>query len=321
MSENQTEKRKKEHINICLEKNIETTKTTGFEDINLIHKALPNINMDEINTSCTFLNKPLNAPIIIEAMTGGAKIAEKINKNLAIAAKNLGLAMGVGSQRAAIENNKLISTYNIRDVAPNIPLIGNLGAIQFAKNEYTIKEAKKAITDINADALAIHLNPLQEVTQPEGDLDFKNVIPAIKNICQNLNKPVIAKETGAGISREIAQILEKTGVSIIDVAGLGGTSFSIIESYRDNDKKRPKGHIFEDWGITTAVSIIETRKTTKIQIIASGGIRTGIDAAKSIALGANYVGLALPLLEPAAKSAKDVENVLKKIIDEFKTAM
>ena len=320
MIKNKTEERKKEHISICIEKDIESTKTTGFEDLTLIHHALPSINMSEIDTSCTFLGKSLKAPIIIEAITGGAKIAEKINKNLAIAANDLGLAMGVGSQRAAIEDKTLESTYNVRDVAPNIPLIGNLGAIQFSNNEYNIKDAKNALNFIDADALAIHLNPLQEATQPEGDLDFKNDKTAIKDLCQNLGKPVIVKETGAGISREVAISLEKSGVAIIDIAGLGGTSFSAVESYRDSEKQ-PIGTVFKNWGIPTAVSIIEVTKSTNIPIIASGGIRSGIDIAKAICLGANYTGLALPLLKAATKSAKDVKIVLQKIIHELKTAM
>ncbi len=315
-----TETRKKQHISICLEKSIESDIKTGFNDLFFVHKALPEVDMSDIDTACSFLGKKITAPILIEAITGGTKEAEKINKNLAAAAEELGLAMGVGSQRAAITDKKLQETYNIRPVAPTIPLIGNLGAVQFSKGEYTIKDAKEVIKQINADALAIHLNALQEAAQPEGDLDFKNALDSIKKICADLGKPVIVKETGAGISREIALMLEKSGVAVIDVAGLGGTSFSLVESYRDKDKPAI-GNTFKNWGIPTAVSVAETRKTTKLPIIASGGIRTGTDAAKAICLGADYAGLALPLLEAATKSKNDVKKVLERIIKELKTTM
>ena len=311
-----TEKRKKEHIDLCLEKDVSSSITTGFDDVQIVHNALPSISKKGIDTSCEFLGKRLSAPIIISAMTGGTPEAETINKNLAAAAEELGLALGLGSERAAIQDEALWKTYDVRDVAPNIPLIANLGLVQFVK-EYGLKQAKEAVEKINADALAIHLNALQEAVQPEGDTNFTNSITPIKTICHDLGKPVIVKETGAGISRDVAAQLASAGVHAIDVSGAGGTSFSQIELYRGGKT----AEAFSDWGIPTACSVAEVARAAKVHVIASGGIRTGVDVAKAIALGAKYAGIALPLLEPANESKEAVIKALKAIIDEFRTAM
>lgn len=320
-----TSKRKEEHIEICLNKNVEIGSTLlhelsfwNFEDIDLIHNALPEVDLEKIDASVEFLGRKLDAPIIISGMTGGTKIAERINKNLAKAAQNLNLAMGVGSQRAAIENKELEKTYHVRDVAPDILLIANIGLIQFNYG-YGIDEIKKAIDMIDADAIALHLNALQEAIQPEGNKNWEYCYYKLKNICKSIKKPIIVKETGCGISREVAKKIEIAGASAIDIAGRGGTSWGIVESYRDKDKIN--NIVAKEWGIPTAISLLECLSVTKIPIIASGGIRNGLEVVKCLALGAIACGMALPLLKPALKNSDEVENKLKEIIQEIKIAM
>lgn len=309
--------RKLDHVRICLEKDVESKIKNGFEDITLVHRALPEINKGDIDLTTKFFGKKINAPIMIAGMTGGHETTKKINKNLALAAQEFNIPLGVGSQRTAIEDESLVYTYSItREVAPDAFLIANLGAVQFSQG-YGIKEAKKAVEMINANALAIHLNPLHETIQPEGEVDFKGCIKEIKKL-SNLGVPIIVKETGAGIAREEAVLLEKTGVAGIDVGGVGGTSFSAVEHYR---QKNNMGRLFWDWGIPTAISTIECVEYTKLNIIATGGIRNGIEVAKALALGARACGLALPLLGKATKSSKDVITELSKIIEELKIAM
>ncbi|MDQ1279096.1 MAG: isopentenyl-diphosphate Delta-isomerase [Thermoproteota archaeon] len=318
------EDRKAEHIRICMEKNVQARMTkTGFEDISFIHRALPEISLEDINTSMEFFGHRLEAPIVIEAITGGTEDAFKINAALSEAAESLGLAMGVGSQRAALEKSKLSSTFQVvRKKAPHAFIIGNIGAPQIVGRS-DISEIKKAIEMVDADALAIHLNPLQESIQPEGNTSFKGVLERIEKITSALTIPIIVKETGAGISFQDAQLLEKVGVKGIDVSGAGGTSWAAVEYYRSeihgNLVNKRLGETFWDWGIPTAVSVIEVRAATKIIVIASGGIRTGIEVAKAVSLGAEASGLASPLLKQAVEG--NVEEELQVLIREFKTAM
>lgn len=308
----QIEKRKLEHIRLCLSKRVESG-NAGFGHVHLIHNSLPEMNFDEVDTSVSFLGKKLDAPLIIEAMTGGCKEAEKINKNLAKAAEKTNVAFGVGSQRAMLKKPELSETYRIRAEAPNVFLIGNLGLIQFA-NGFGDREYNHAISEIKCNALALHLNPLQELTQPEGDKNWKGCLGHLKQISRG-GFPIIVKETGAGISAETARQIEKAGARAIDVSGFGGTNFALIESMRGGVKD------FENWGIPTACSLFEVRGAVKIPVIASGGIRSGIDMAKSIALGAGCCGAALPFLKPAAISEKDVEEKIKEFIQQLKIAM
>lgn len=311
--------RKLDHIAISLKNPVESTISSGFDDIIPVHRALPEGNMDEIDLITPFFGKTLKAPLVIAGMTGGHEKAKKINENLAIAAQELAIAMGVGSQRAGLENEELVGTYSVaRDAAPDAFLIANLGAVQFA-SEYTIEEARKAVDMIKADALAVHLNPLHEAVQPEGDRDFKGCIDAIAGL-KGLEVPVIAKETGAGISRKDAVLLEKAGVAGIDVGGLGGTSFAAVESYRKRTKKE-LAERFWNWGIPTAVSTIEVLESTKLPVISTGGIRNGIDVAKALALGATAAGMALPVLKEAIKGGEAVKAKLNQILDELRTAM
>ncbi len=321
-----TEKRKASHLRICLDKDVQArTVRSGFEDLILVHRALPEIDKDEIDISRSFLGKQMEAPIVLSAMTGGVKEAEKINVVLGEVAERLGLAMGVGSQRAAIENGGLVGTFRIaRDVAPSIPLIANLGAPQLRAG-WGAKEALKAVEMIEADALAIHLNPLQEAAQPEGEPRYRGVLSKIQEVKEELTVPLIVKETGAGISCEDARRLEDAGVDVLDVAGAGGTSWAAVEYYRaeesDNAVGVRLGKTFWDWGIPTAASIVECAKSTSLPLIASGGVRSGLDAAKAIALGANMVGIALPLLKPATKGRKELEMEIELILNELSCAM
>lgn len=318
MAKSEIEKRKFEHVAISFGRKVESEVSAGFEDIELVHCALPEINFSEVKTEIKLFGKKLNAPLIIAGMTGGYEKAEEINRSLAIAAQELKIGIGVGSQRAAILDKKLEKTYSVvRKAAPDAFIIGNLGAVQLAK-EFGIKEAKKAVEMIQADALAVHLNPLHEVVQREGDKNFKGCLNAISKL-RELDVPIIVKETGAGISREVAVKLERAGASAIDVGGVGGTSFAAVEYYRKNSEKA-LARLFWSWGIPTAVSAIEVAAAVKIPVIATGGVRTGIDVAKAIAVGASCAGMALPFLKAALKT-KNPEQEGRRIIKELKAAM
>ena len=305
--------RKLEHLEICKNNDVTHTKTTGFEDITLIHRSLPEVDFNEIDTSIEFMGKTLDVPLIITAITGGHPASKPINETLAQAAEKTNIAMGVGSQRAAVDNKKLTNTFTVvRDVAPNACIIGNIGAPQ-------VKYAPDAIEMIECDALAVHLNPLQEIIQPEGDINAKGFTENIKQICETTDIPIIAKETGAGISGCDAKILKDIGISAIDIEGVGGTSWAAVETYRADDPTL--GNLYWDWGITTAVSTIDVIENTTIPVISSGGIRNGLEAAKAIALGAHGVGMALPFLKYATYGSAYVENKINQFTRELKTAM
>lgn len=320
-----TEDRKQEHIRICLEREIESNISAGFDDITLIHNAVPEINIDEVNVQCTFLGHKLRAPIMVTAMTGGHEEALPINRHIAQAVETLGLSMGVGSQRAAIEDSALAPSFSVtRENAPTAFLIGNIGAPQISLG-YGVKEAEIAINMLKADALAIHFNPAQEAIQPEGEAHFSGVLQALRRLTKSLSTPVIAKETGAGIDPDNAEHLVKAGIQAIDVAGLGGTSWSAVEVERaktEDALKATLGRWFMDWGIPTAIATYEvTQKNPSIPVVASGGIRTGVDIAKAIALGANIGGVALPVLSPSILNAKAVQVYLDTLIQGLKATM
>jgi isopentenyl-diphosphate delta-isomerase len=322
----ETGKRKVDHIRICLENKAQAKNATaGFEDIQLVHRALPEVNKQKINLSTTFLGKKFSAPIIVGAMTGGTEEATQINASIAEAVEKLGLGMGVGSQRAALENQQLEKTYAIaRKKAPNAFLIANIGGVQLVHG-YGLKEVKKIVEMIDADAVAVHLNALQEAVQPEGQTNFKGVLAKISEIARALDKPVIVKETGAGIAAEDAKALENAGVKAIDVGGVGGTSFAAVEYYRSHGKEdgvqRFLGETFWDWGISTAISLIETAQTVQLPLIASGGVRNGTDVAKAVALNASIASISQPILETAVKGAKETENKLSCLIEELRNVM
>jgi isopentenyl-diphosphate Delta-isomerase len=306
----ETQRRKAEHIKICLEQKAQAKKVTaGFEDIHLIHRALPEVNRADINLSTIFLGKKFNAPLIVGAMTGGTQEAVAINASIAQAVEKLGLGMGLGSQRAAVQNPKLKETYSVaRKNAPHAFLIANIGGVQLVHG-YGIKEVKEAVEMIDADAVAIHLNPLQEAVQPEGQTNFKGVLDKIGEVTGKLDCPVIVKETGAGICGEDAKALSDAGVKAIDVGGVGGTSFAAVEYYRSKGQTN-LGEAFWDWGTPTAISLIETVQSVKLPVITSGGIRSGTDIAKTLALNASLASISQPILEAATKDSTQTEKLL-----------
>ncbi len=321
----ETTERKRSHITTALNRDVQAHVSTGFDDVSLVHNALPELDREEIDLACELFGHKLGAPVIIESMTGGTPIAAKINATLGRIAEELQIPMGVGSQRAAIDDPKLAYTFKVaRENAPSALLLANLGCPQIIKED-GIDRAKAAVDMIKADALLIHLNALQESVQYEGQTHFRGAIGRIRELSSTLSVPVLTKETGAGISRETAVSVERAGVKGIDVAGLGGTSWAAVEYHRAREKRRTRqahlGLAFWDWGIPTAASIVEVARSTKVKLIASGGVRNGLHIAKAIALGGHYGGLAMPLLKSVSKGDKEAKENLLSVIDELRTAM
>ncbi len=306
------EDRKLEHIRICAEKDV-NARHNYWDDVIIKHHTIPRVDYENINLSVEFLGRKLNYPIIVDAMTGGHRIAKKINENIARACEQLGIGMAVGSQRSAIENPQLEDTYSI--IAEyDIPLrLGNLGAPQFALG-YGEAEVRRAMEMIDAHALQIHFNYLQEAIQPEGDRVVKSLLNKLRKIARIY--PLIAKETGAGFDMESAKHLVDMGFKAIDVSGMSGTSFAAVEFYRGGKY----GRTFWDWGLPSPYAILQLRELG-VPLIGSGGIRNGLDAAKAIVLGADLVGIARTLLKPAMRSSQDVVEKLEDIINELKIAV
>jgi isopentenyl-diphosphate Delta-isomerase len=317
-----TQQRKKEHLELCLDTDSVTNSSgTGLDRYRFLHNALPELDIAELDLSTTFLGKRIKAPILISSMTGGFDLARKINRNLAAAAQELGLAMGVGSQRVALEEPAVANSFQVRDVAPDILLLSNLGAVQLNYG-YTVDHCRRAVEMIHADALILHLNVLQEAVQPEGNRNFKGLTEKIANICRNLDLPVVAKEVGNGISAEVAVKLKGAGVAAIDVAGKGGTSWYSVEAQRAAKEGKPAETTFANWGIPTEEALVAVRQAVPdLEIVASGGIRSGLDIAKSIALGADLAAFGQPLLASALESSDKVIEFLGGIIYEIKVAM
>ncbi|BDA68547.1 hypothetical protein RIVM261_020160 [Rivularia sp. IAM M-261] len=319
----QTQSRKADHIRICLEEDVQFRQTTnGFEKYRFTHCCLPEIDCDEINLSQTFLGKTLNAPLLISSMTGGTEQAGIINFRLAQVAQDYKIAMGVGSQRVAVEKPQVIDTFAIRKHAPDALLFANLGAVQL-NYKYGLDQCLQIVDMLEADALILHLNPLQECIQPRGDKNFKGLLDKINILCSKLTVPVIAKEVGNGISQQMAQKLIAAGVKVIDVAGAGGTSWAKVEGERaETVLQRRLGRTFADWGLPTAECISSIRAVDPhISLIASGGLRDGLDVAKAIALGANIAGLAMPFLRAAADSEAAVYDLASVLIAEITTVL
>ncbi len=295
---------------------------TGLEHYRFVHKALPEINLDDVESSTKLLGKDLRAPLVISPMVGGIEEAARINRNLARAAQALGLAMGVGSQRCAIDDPGTACTYQVRDVAPDVLLLANLGAVQLNYG-YGLKECRRAVEMIEADALVLHVNPLQEALQGGGNTGFAGILDRIGEVCSGLSVPVIVKEVGSGISEEVAIQLARIGVAAIDVAGVGGTSWSEVERLRSNrNGLHDIADPFSDWGIPTADSLLMVRRAAPgTTVIASGGIYHGVDVAKCIALGANAAAMAAPLLKPALQSVEEVVSLLEEVIQQLRIAM
>ncbi|WP_394173694.1 type 2 isopentenyl-diphosphate Delta-isomerase [Guptibacillus hwajinpoensis] len=320
----QTEKRKNEHIDICLTEEVEGKGlSTGLERYRFKHNPLPEIDYKDVDLSTTFLNKKIATPFLISSMTGGTNRAWEINQRLAKAAERHGWALGVGSMRAAIQESRSVYSFEVRKHAPSIPILANIGAVQLNYG-FTIEECKRAIDLIQADALLLHLNPLQEVFQPEGDTNFKDLVAKIKKVAEEIPVPLGIKEVGMGIDSDSAKRLIDAGAHFIDVAGAGGTSWIQVESYRSHQKmRRQAAEAFQGWGNSTADCLIDVRKHhSDVPIVASGGLKNGVDAAKTIALGADVAGFGRALLENAVDDSEQaLSDQLERIEFELRTAM
>lgn len=317
-----TSSRKADHIRINMEEDIRSGLTTGLERYRFTHQTLPELNLEDVDLNLKLFGRHLRAPILISSMTGGTPEGAGINQTLAAAAQESGIAMGLGSQRAAIEQPELIPTFRVRHVAPDVLLFANLGAIQLNYG-YGVDHCHRAIDMIEADALILHFNSLQEAVQPEGNTRFDGLLTKIEAVCRALPVPVIAKEVGWGFSERSARQLAEAGIAAIDVAGAGGTSWSQVEMYRaQNDSQARLAAAFFDWGIPTAESILLVRQAApEVTIFASGGIRTGVDIAKSIALGATLGGMARPLLKAALKSLESAVQTISETRREIQVCM
>lgn len=319
------EERKNRHIRVSLEEAVESGASTGLEEIYLIHRALPEIDLEEVDTSIRLFGRRLEAPIIISALTGGTEEGKRINEVLATAAEEYGIGIGVGSQRIALEDPSREPTFTIvRERAPNTLVIANLGCPQLSLG-WGVEEARRCIEMVEADALAIHMNPLQEAVQVGGETRYRGILSRIRELADALETPIIMKETGCGVSAEDAKRIEEAGAEAIDVSGAGGTSWAIVEHHiarEVGDREREAlGKALGDWGIPTAISIVEVSQSTGLRVIASGGIRTGLDIAKAIALGADAVGIARPFLQRAVEGLESVRSYILELIRELRTVM
>lgn len=317
-----TQRRKREHLELCLDtRSVTSPSGTGLDRYAFLHNALPELDIADIDLSAAFLGKRLQAPLLISSMTGGFDVARKVNRNLAAAAQELGLAMGVGSQRVALEEPSAVDSFKVRDLAPDILLLGNFGAVQLNYG-YGLEQCRRAVGMIEADGLILHLNVLQEAVQPEGNRNFKGLTARIAQVCRELGKPVVAKEVGFGISADVALRLKAAGVKAIDVAGRGGTSWYAVEARRAAERGKPVENTFAEWGIPTEEALVQVRRAApEMELVASGGIRSGLDVAKAVALGADIAAIGQPLLAPALESADKVIEFLQQIIYEIKVAM
>lgn len=319
-----SEQRKADHIRINLEEDVGfRTLTTGLEDYHFLHQAMPELDFEQVDTTVAFLGKPLQTPLLISSMTGGTGQATRINRTLAEAAEAKGIAMGVGSQRAALEDEQLAETFKVRQVAPTAVLLANLGAVQLNYG-YSVDACRRAVDMIEGDALILHFNVLQEAVQPEGDTNFSGLLSKIERVCRHLPVPVIAKEVGWGFAEDTARRLVEAGVAAIDVAGSGGTSWSQVEMYRaETEIQRRVAATFVDWGIPTSQAVLAAKRAggSDFPVIASGGLRNGLDIAKCIGLGAVMGGMAGPFLKAAVKSLDAVLEQIEITQTELRVAM
>lgn len=309
--------RKLEHIELAMDRRVQLD-SRFFDAWTFEHRALPEIRLEDIDLSVDFLGKRLRAPLLVSCMTGGTGSARTINRNLAEAAERTGIAIGVGSQRKALESPDTAATFEVRSAAPTAPVIGNLGAVQLNYG-MGIEHCRRAVAMVGADALALHLNPLQEAIQPEGQCDFRGLVAKIGDIVRQLEVPVIVKEIGCGIAPSTGRALAGVGVEWIDTAGLGGTSWARIEAARKDDL--PLGELFADWGVPTPDAIRGLVAIAGLRVIGSGGVRSGLDVAKALAMGAELVGLAQPFLGPAMESADAVVRSIERVVAELRIAM
>lgn len=316
-----TQLRKADHIHIARHAPDADRRKYYFDAIRLTHRALPELNYDEIDCSTSFLGKTLSLPLILSCMTGGSlQDIVTINRNLALAAQMQGVAMGTGSMRILLEDEQALPSFDLRALLPDCPFLGNIGIAQL-RQDADIEKLLRMVERLKLDGLYIHLNPLQEAVQPEGETHFHGLADRIRKVCRQSPVPVLAKEVGSGISPEDARILIEAGIQGIDMAGAGGTSWSRIEYERDTDVSNP-GEIFADWGIPTpdALRLLHPFRS-RVLLIASGGVRTGIDMVKALVLGASLCGVARPFLEPATVSADAVATHIARLHRECQTAM
>jgi isopentenyl-diphosphate Delta-isomerase len=325
----EVKQRKIEHVSVALGQDVSVAQRASWNDIQFVHQALPEVDLDEIDTSVTFLGHRLRYPIVMSSLTGGHPDVISINRNLARAAERYGLVLGVGSQRAAIVNPEVASTYAVtREYAPTAFLFANIGAPQLIEQSrhpaFTLEQAQQAIDMIAANALAVHMNSLQEAAQPEGDRRAAGEAEALRHLTAQLRVPVIAKETGAGICREQVLLLRSCGVSAIDVGGAGGSSMSAMEAARSQSRGDERtmqiGLLYRDWGIATPISVVEA-SVARLPLIATGGVRNGLDMARALALGATLVGMGFPFLKAASESYESVCELLETVIAQLKVAM
>ena len=325
----EVKQRKIEHVSVALGQDVSAPQRANWNDIQFVHQALPEVDFDRIDTSVTFLGQKLRYPIFMSSLTGGHPDVTTINRNLAQAAEHYGLALGVGSQRAAIVNPAVAPSYAVtREYAPHAFLIANIGAPQLIEQSrhpaFTLAQAQQAIDMIGANALAVHMNSLQEAAQPEGDLRASGEAAALKHLTAQLSLPVIAKETGAGVCREQALLLRSCGVSAIDVGGAGGSSMSAMEAARSQsrgDKRTMNiGLLYKDWGIATPIAVVES-SVAQLPLISTGGVRNGLDMARALALGATLAGMGFPFLKAASESYEAVCELVETVIAELKVAM
>jgi isopentenyl-diphosphate Delta-isomerase len=309
----ETKRRKAEHIDIVLKRDV-TGKaiTTGFEEYRFRHQALPELDFDAVSLATSFLGKQVKAPLLISSMTGGTKETGEINRRLAQAAQARGWVLGLGSMRVALESAEALETFQVRQFAPDIPILANIGAVQLNKG-LQVDDCRRLVDLIGADGLVLHLNPLQEVFQPEGDTQFSGLLQKIEHLCRTLEFPVGVKEVGWGIHGSLAKALVERGIAFIDVAGAGGTSWSQVEKYRSHNPVRfAAADAFREWGLPTAQCVIDVRlHVPDVPVIASGGLHHGVDAAKAIALGADLAGFGRTLLKSAADM--DLDSLMQRL--------
>jgi isopentenyl-diphosphate delta-isomerase len=318
-----TGSRKAEHIRINLERDVSSKGVdAGFDAYRFVHRALPELDLAEVDTSTEFLGRPLAAPLLISCMTGGAPEARRINRRLARVAQAHGLAMGTGSARALLEDQSALNTFDVRDLAPDVPLLANLGAVQLNKG-YGVDDCRRLLEILRADALVLHLNPLQEALQPEGDTCFAGLLAKIATVCEKLGWPVVVKEVGWGIDARDVRALFDAGAAAVDLAGAGGTSWSEVERYRIKEPWRARvAAEFAGWGIPTARALVDARAVAPSgAIVASGGIKRGLDAAKALALGADLAGMAGPFLRAAAQNQEAADDLAREFVEVLRVAM